>query len=175
MYSDIEALYMTNMGLYLSIFAVSIGFIKQRSTNLAKIYTSILPTVFTIEFGVTTVFWTFYAIDPKFLVNRKFLLEGYQTPLLTELGIHLFPFILLFIDQYNVPMPNDKKQRAFLLIFFTSWITTVVILGETKGKYLYPFMNKFSNGFPKILYFYASIPVFYLIGTTYLRLKTREK
>ncbi|KAM0681514.1 hypothetical protein GINT2_000026 [Glugoides intestinalis] len=175
MYSDIEVLYMTNLSLYLTILLVSVGFIKYKSQYLSNIYTTIFPAIFTAEMIVTAGFWTLYFVAPKSLVNKKFLLDEYKTPLLTELGIHLFPFILLFLEQYKVSIPNSKASRLFLLFFFTAWITIVVIFGENRGKYLYPFMNRYPNGFLKILCFFASIPAFYSIGIGYLTLKAQEK
>lgn len=180
-YSNLEFLYFTNQSLYFTCFTVPVGLLcryfthMDRKSHLFTLYNLLLPISLTFEIVVTGLFWCLYFIKKELIVNKRFLQPGFETPLLTELGIHLFPLVLLVIDQLDVPLTKTKGQTIFILSYLTVWSIAVIIAGEMKGKYLYGFMELFGVTPNKIAGFIAAIGIFYSIYSFYINYKTKKQ
>lgn len=175
-YSKLTWVFLSNLSLYLTIFTVSIYYIYRyfnKNIKLRKLLNNILPTVLTFEIIVTLIFWTLYFYDEKLLINKKFLQPGFTTPLLSQLGIHLFPFVLLFFVQNDIKINKTKEQQIVFFGTLLSWLTALIYFGESKGKYAYPIFNYLRRN---ILTFQVSILFviifFYMIHSIYVKLKS---
>ncbi|ELA42518.1 uncharacterized protein VICG_00270, partial [Vittaforma corneae ATCC 50505] len=116
-YSDLKFLYFTNQSLYFTVLTVAVGFIYRLKPRLFEFYNTLLPVALTFEIVVTGVFWSLYFVDKKLIVNTNFLKPGYETPILTELGLHLFPLILLILDQVDVKLRQTRLQSWFMTCY----------------------------------------------------------
>jgi hypothetical protein len=173
-YSDVKFLYFTNQSLYFTVFTLIISFIDSYRLHISEIYNILLPISITLETIVTAMFWSLYFIDRKLIVNKNFLRAGYETPLLTELGVHLFPLILLIIDQIGKRFEKSKARSMFLSFYLILWGGIIVVLGNKRGKYLYPFMNLLPGDFVRIPVFIAVFFLFHWICKCYVKLKTKH-
>lgn len=174
-YSDLGFLYFTNQSLYFTVLTVAIGFIYNFNSKLFELYNTLLPISLTFEIVVTGLFWGLYFIDKKLIVNANFLKPGYETPILTELGLHLFPLILLILDQIDVELRRTKLQSLFMTCYLILWSGLIIILGNIREKYMYPFMNLFTSEILRLTCFLISILIFNIIYRLYIGYKTKKR
>ena len=173
-YSDLDFLYFTNISLYLTLLTVVIGIIYRYKKSFSSIYNVLLPMALSLEIIVTIMFWSLYMIDPALIKNKNSLLPGYETPIITELGQHLFPVILLSINQRQMKIIYHKFQTLAFITLLIIWYTVVTIIAHQRGKYIYRFMSEIKNDQTRFALFCLFIAIAYLIHRTYIKIKARS-
>lgn len=90
-------LYLTNLGLYLTIFTVVLGYIVRLGniTGLESSYKVFLSSSFSLEGVLTIMFWTLLRIDPVLIKNEESDDDSLRVSFLIDICQHLIPFILL--------------------------------------------------------------------------------
>lgn len=169
-YSNLKFLFMTNQGLYITLCVVAIGFIYRITGRFSRIYNTLLPVATVIETLITSAFWILYFSNKKAIINKKFLEPGYETPLLTELGVHLFPFILLLLDQYNLYIVSSFRQHLMIGWHFLTWFSIVMNVQYTLKKPIYPFMKYTFNPFIAVGFLIGGLVLLEVAVALYVRL-----
>jgi hypothetical protein len=121
-------IYLTHLGLYITIMTLSLSYCVRYLSmeNLREIYRDSLSVAIPLEGFVVTVFWILHFINPTLLKNKELYCAGVRTPLMTEISLHLVPFILLLIDQNDVNL-YYKTSHCMMLVggaagyFFVSY------------------------------------------------------
>lgn len=173
-YSNLKMLYFTNQSACLSLIAVGFGFIYRYKSKYFQIYNTILPTAIAFETFLVSIFWPLYFKIPSAVMNKKATMPGFETPILTELGLHLFPFILLIVDQIDFKIKRTRVQSVYLITHLASWISIIVSLRLVKGKFMYPIMNYTKNIFILAGGFGLCALMIYLIHYSYIYLKRKS-
>jgi len=155
-YTKDDFLFFTNISLFYTTFCVIVGFLKQLAPTLNKLHRFLLPTSIVLEMMVTTFFWILFLINPS-LVKKDFNKSGFSLlSLYTEFPKHLFPLLILMIEQAGMKLERMWTHKLFFIGFgiFYGSLSEILIISESN--YLYPFFKKFSfKG--RILFFVASI------------------
>lgn len=173
LYSDIKWLYFTNVALYLTIATVVVGAVYRYREDIFPVYNVMLPMAISFEVIVTIMFWGLYSIDPKLIVNKNSLIPGNETPWIQELGLHLFPLILLIVDQIGVRIVYHKMQTVTQMSALLLWYLVVNIVAHRRGKFIYPFMNIIDNNIYRFILMCIFMPCAYGIHKSYMAIKTR--
>lgn len=173
-YSNWKMFYFTNQSALLSLVTVAFGFIYRYRSKCFKIYNTILPTAIAFETFLVTAFWYLYFKYPTALINKKATLPGFETPLLTELGLHLFPLVLLLIDQIDFRIEKTKMQTRYLIGHLSCWVSIATTLRIVKGKFMYPFLNLIKNVYLLGVTFVLFFIVILVIQKTYISLKKKS-
>lgn len=174
LYSDLKHLYFTNISLYLTLITVVIGGICKYRRKFSHLYNILLPMSFTLEIVVTSVFWGLYLINPELIKNKLSLEPGFETPIIEEIGTHLFPPFLLFLNQLDMIVIYHKMQSIAIISFCITWYGIISIVAHQRGKYIYPFMNKITNDALRFGLFCLALPLVYFIHRLYIQLKIKK-
>lgn len=149
-YSNHKYLYLTHQSLYMTLATIFISilisiFIYTSSYNttshspttidsdswmykLYKLYYVILPIAISFEVFVTFSFWSLYLYDKSLVVNFKALIKGNETPIITEFGHHLFPFLIILVDHFT--------RYEHIEVVYTDTILTSTIPPFNRNAYL---------------------------------------
>lgn len=162
-YTHIKWLYFTHISLYHTILTSSlliISRIKRRLFDeesnasdhspskrtspagpLDSLISMCLCTSMLFNFITTGVFWSLYFIYREAIVHKKYLVPGYETYLLTELSLHLFPLCLSFLEQLTLPLKKSVYHLLFTEAFVVLWATAIHIAKIGRKRYLYGFLS----------------------------------
>lgn len=174
-YSNLRFLYFTHISLYTTLLTFAVGFIYRTKRKLFKLYNVLIPLSFTLEFLVTFTFWAIYYHDPCLIKGRIARLPQYQTPVLTELGQHLFPFILIILEQIDVHIQRSRVHTPLIVFFCAIWYTVISIVAKYKnGVYPYPFMKNIRDEKLRLALLSLFIISAFTIQKIYILIKTRK-
>lgn len=173
MYTDYHYAMFTNVVAYSTIFVSLTGIIYRTKGAMRNIYNTILPVILSFELFITVIFWLCFFIYPSVIAYPKYLKAPYKTPLLTELGVHLFPFCLLYLEQLSFRIVKSRFHNFFLFGFLALYLMMICCFRLILGKFPYPILNKLSLPFLCIVAGGMCL-VCYTIFVTYMRLKKRR-
>jgi hypothetical protein len=121
-------IYLTHLGLYMTIMTLLLSYSVRHLGlgNLKEVYRDSLSLAIPLEGFVVTAFWALHLIDPTLLRNKELYYAGVRTPFVTEISLHLLPFILLLIDQSDVNLYHKRTHYMLLMggaagYFFVSY------------------------------------------------------
>lgn len=174
LYSNMEWLYFTHISLYLSLFTVTVGFIHRFYKNLFPLYNTLIPIAMSFEFIVTFTFWILYAIDPALILNKFSLIPGNENPFIQELGQHLFPLVLLVVDQVGIDVKSTWFLFPLQILLLLVWLLVIKMVGDVKGKFIYPWMNKPMPPLQKMLLGIGFALAVYCSNSVYFALKEKS-
>lgn len=142
-----EYFYFTNLGLFLTITCVVIGLIKSffaQNNILKKFYSFLIPISIVLEICVTIVFWLIFFIDPKLVKEDYCNLDGKIDlySYFSEFPKHLFPLIILILEQSGIVFKRDLNHRIFFIVFSICYCSFSEFLIRKHKNYLYPFFKK---------------------------------
>lgn len=173
---DTKFLFWTHQSLLATVITVSLGFIRRLTRNrwVGKVYFTLLPIAFTMELVVVCMFWPLYFLKPELIISRQFLQPYYKTYLLTELGQHLFPFVLITLDQWGVIIRKHVLQTFLQIAHFSVWAAFVFASGSKRGRYIYPFLNKITSLGGIIFTFFLVCTLMCTVLRIYLKIKDKK-
>lgn len=181
-YSSYPYLYFTNQTLYLSILTSVFGVLHRfakRSRNgpgrtLLVLLNSMLPVALSLEAVTTGVFWSLYFYNKKLVIHPRYTEPGYETPILTELGKHLFPLILLLVEQIDVSLEKTICQPLLLVSYLMFYYALVTVFAMRIGKYPYSFLNTMNSEVSRASFFVGIVVAGYSVYFCYMRYKIGE-
>lgn len=140
-YSDLEHLYFTNISLYFTILASVLCLLHRAVGTLARYVNLALALSPVFNYITTIVFWSLYFIKRELIVCKKYLCPGYETYLITELSLHLFPLILVSLEHVDFKVRRSRSHYYILLGFVAGYCVIVHIAAWYRGCFLYPFLH----------------------------------
>lgn len=178
LYTNYYFFYFTFQNVYLALIVAILGLLLRTTSGKIKervfqIYNAITPVAIAFSIAVTLGFWTMYFVNKRMVIYYKFTLPGNETYLLTELGQHLFPIILLLLEQYDVKLVKSSSQIIFMTLYLIYYCSAVEILKMKLGKYIYPGLKVFSENHLFPVFFFGLSMCFYLIYRGFISLKTQ--
>jgi len=181
MYSGLYYLYFTFQNVYLAIFTAILGFIYRNSGEKSKktvfsAYNTVLPVSIVLSFGVTIVFWSLFFYNKKLIIFWKYTEPGYETYMLTELGQHLFPLLLLLLEQIDIKITQTPYQVYFMMLYLIAYGIAIKIFEMNLGKYIYPGLKFIgNNSFFGASFLFAIMMIYYMIYRLFISLKTKRR
>lgn len=152
-----------------------LGIFKDIDHKIKRLYDFILPTCITLEIMVTVSFWILFLINP-YLVKSDYIpnttIFGYSY----EFPKHLFPLLILLIEQTGLSIERSWSHHLFLICFgfvYGALNESLIIYDQT---YLYPFFKKIAFCY-RLCFFLAStlINIFFYEIIMYFKVKELEK
>lgn len=144
-FSNMKYIYFTNISLYLTIIASLISFGALFTKHLEIVARELVTLVLTTNSITVTVFWTLYFTSPGLIINKRHLEPGCETYILTELSLHLFPFILSVGELLTIRLKKTKLHYLGFLGCVIAYGVFIHITAHFKdGKFPYGFLNKMS-------------------------------
>ncbi|KAG5859364.1 FAR-17a/AIG1-like protein [Encephalitozoon hellem] len=136
-------IYITQIGLYMTVITLLLSYCVKHMGALAfkEVYRDFISVTLPMEALVTTVFWTLNFINPTLLKNREFYMAGIRTPLICEVSLHLFPFLVLLIDQVGVDIYEKKRHYLFFGIFGIVYFIVIHHFQKLNDYWVYPFLG----------------------------------
>ncbi|ADM11238.1 uncharacterized protein Eint_030940 [Encephalitozoon intestinalis ATCC 50506] len=155
-------IYITQISLYMTIMTLSLSYCVKHfgASRIKEVYRDFLSITLPLEGLVTTVFWTLNAIDPTLLKNKDLYMAGVRTPLISEMSIHLFPFILLLIDQVGVNIYGARRHYWTFAIFGFVYFMVIHYFQRLNNSWVYPFLGYMSISMRMALVAAATLLVF---------------
>lgn len=138
-FTDYYYAMLTNVTAYSTILVVLAGFVYRATGAMRGIYNTALPVILSLEFLVVMIFWPCFFIFPQGIVYFKYLDQACKTPLLTELGVHMIPFLLLFLEQLRHNVIENRHQKPFLFTFLGLYIMMICYLRYISGPGKFPY------------------------------------
>jgi hypothetical protein len=156
--------YLTIIGLAISTLSFTIGLLSDL-TLLPILYTikNVLGTVASpLSLLISILYWTLRAIDPALVIPET----SPNPPVLTDLGFHLFPTILLTLDHVFLSPPWEiKPVSSFVLsglIAGVYWLWVEKCF-EQNGFYPYPLFR--DAGFEGRVMLFSGAAIVMVINT----------
>lgn len=143
-YTKNEFLHFTNISLIYTIFCVFIGLIKDWSPAFNQLYKFILPTSIVLEMMVTLLFWSLFLINPGLVKCTSFRHDGSILSYSGEFPKHLFPLVILLMEQCGMDLRKAWEHRIFLIFFSIAYFILAETLIIRESNYLYPFLRHFT-------------------------------
>lgn len=181
LYSDYHYLYFTNQTLYLSLLTsvLCTAYRLLRKSRLKAIallvINTMLPVILSLETIKTCLFWSLYFYNKKLVIYPKYTLPGYETPLLTELGMHLFPLFMLLLEQADMPLERTVCQPMLLVSYVLFYYALITAFAARTGKYLYLFLDVMSSEVLRVAFFAGSLAAGYAVYLCYMRCKRKQQ
>ena len=151
-YDDMEYLFFTNISLYATVLTSVVGIVYRLTDRLKRLFEVLLSLSPVCNSVTTVVFWGLYFTKRSHIKAEEHLVPGYETWLITELSLHLFPVVLSYLEQIDVELVFSKIYYLVFVGIIIVWGTAVHIAKEYKGVFLYGFLNKY-NIFERLLFF----------------------
>lgn len=182
-YSSYPYVYFTTQTLYLSLLTSALGAmyrISRKSRSWARsvlfgLLNTVMPVTLSLEVITTGVFWPLYFYNKKLVIHPRYTDPGYETPVLTELGKHLFPLAMLLLEQADIPLEKTIYQSLFLVGYLLSYYALVTVFAMKTGKYLYPFLNAMGSEVFRAAFFTCILATGYSVYFYYMRYKAGTK
>lgn len=174
--------FLTFQSAYITLFVVSIGFLiralpveNKFSSILKKIYNKVLPVAISLEIFVTVFFWTAYFYDSRILYSSFFRKPENMTYLITELGQHLSPLLLLGLEQINFA-PQNATSTGILLAFYLMCYGTLlkIVASYHNNRYPYPFISNLKGGVDELVLIIVFCGILYSISRVYMYFKAKD-
>lgn len=136
-------IYITQLSLYMTIITLVLSYCVKHMgvSSIKEIYRDFLSITLPMEGLVTTVFWTLNSIDPTLLKNKELYMAGVRTPLICEVSLHLFPFLVLLLDQVEVNIYEKKRHYWFFGIFGSIYFIVIHHFQRLNDYWVYPFLG----------------------------------
>lgn len=139
--SKIEYVKFTNIACVATILAFNLGLVYRKYKVLFSVYNLLIQVALSFEFLTTVIFWVLYFLNRPLIVSPEALVEGCETPIIANLGSHLFPLILMLLDQCDIKLVIDRSADLVFLIFIIGYYTTSKIWASLTGKHIYGFLD----------------------------------
>lgn len=155
-YTKNEFLHFTSISLFYTIFCVFVGLVKDWNPVLDQLHKFILPTSIVLEMMVTLLFWSLFLTNPSLVKCASFRGARDIVPYYSnEFPKHLFPLIILLMEQSGMDLRRAWKHRIFLIFFSIAYFVLAEALIICESNYLYPFLRYFTfRG--RVLFFVAA-------------------
>ncbi|KAF9764843.1 UPF0641 membrane protein [Nosema granulosis] len=139
-------LYLTNMCLYFTVGTLVVGMSVRYFSckGLVVSYINLVSVVLPLELLVTVLFWTLFLIDPTLVRDKDLYEQGVRVDLLSDLSMHLFPFIALLLEQYDIKIVREKSHVLFFSIFCVFYFLLCLAFSRANGFWVYPILDKLS-------------------------------
>jgi len=144
LFDYLEYFYFTNIALYATIIIITLGMVARYTRKFVSVYERSLSLVASANMITSFVFWTLYFINKSLIVGEKALEPGCETYLLTELSIHLFPLILVLVEQLDLSLHHKANNIYFFILFNILFMIDNQVFKILTGKNLYGFLNHMS-------------------------------
>lgn len=172
-YSKYPYAMFTNVSAYSTILVSLAGIIYRATGALHGIYNLTLPVILSFELFITVMFWPCFLICPNAIVYHIYLKDPYKTPLLTELGVHLLPFCLLYLEQLRFNVVESTHHKLFLFGFLALYVVMICYFNFMLERFPYRIFNSLST--PELCLVLSVVCLIcYVIFATYMRLKKRR-
>lgn len=178
-YYDYYYLYFTYQTVYMSIFTYVLGLICNSKSFFSnkkpflQTHQMILPNILALEALKTILFWVCFFCDKRLIIYKKYIDNPYKTPILTELGQHLFSFVLVSLEAMTCTIRKSLSQLIFLISYLLFYFFMTIIYKEILGSYLYPLLKQLQNDFNVFLFFASLGLITFFASNQYLNYKTR--
>lgn len=171
-YSNHRYLFFTNISCNLTILVYFLCLIHRVFNIFYHTCNIILQLALACEFTTTSIFWSLYFYNKELIVSKSTLKPGYETPLIENLASHIFPYILLILEQADFNLSVDKLVN-FLIVFFCIFYYLITKLyAITLGSYIYNFLNLMSEKY-RILFFVSVAVVLLIFHNLFLLIKSK--
>ena len=139
--------FLTIWGLAISLITSIVAFVdeirhsqhKENNSESLNIVHDLLAVAVPMEFFVTFSYWSMISYDPKLLAP-----PGVKPiPLLLDLSIHFFPFLLLFTEFlcYAHYFTRSTRHQVVVVGFSLSYAVWMHICYEMNGYWAYPMLG----------------------------------
>jgi hypothetical protein len=146
---EVDHFFLSNISLYYVLIAV---FIKKVLPDLRNTHNFFLPTAFTLEIVVMSLFWPLFIKDRKLVKNAVIEFDSPIEMYVTEFPMHLFPFLIVLLEFEFKKIEKTKYHRVFFILFCVFYFFISEMLIHRKNVFLY--------GFLAPLEFYSRIALF---------------
>lgn len=146
-------LFFTNLSLWFTIFTSFVALFHRHVLNIYSFVNFAVTSSSIFNSIICSTFWPLYFIKRELIIGRSFIKNNCETYLLTELCIHLVPFILSVFEQYDIPLRKSKSVVVALILFAPSYLILLSYSKYHLGKFPYSFMNHISYGFVVLFLF----------------------
>ncbi|KAI5147999.1 hypothetical protein ENBRE01_0059 [Enteropsectra breve] len=135
-----EYFFFTNIALCYTILVVALGLVGMMWKQTQRIYRFTLSTAIVLEIMVTITFWILYLIDPKHVIED----HDSNSRLIGEFPKHVFPLVILLIEQRGISLAKSGYHRLFIVVFVTIYYLLSELYLHISSGFLYPFFKVFS-------------------------------
>ncbi|RVD90774.1 hypothetical protein TUBRATIS_27960 [Tubulinosema ratisbonensis] len=139
-------LYITNIGLYLTIISVGLGLIshfrrrKGGKVSLCHYYFTV--NTLGIESIVTIGYWLLYFINPLYVNNRELYKAGYRVSLSREILCHIFPFMAIFFEIIFLKLKREYVYYVTMISFsIVYYLISDINAYKNNGNWQYGFLT----------------------------------
>lgn len=141
-YPFLKYLFFTNISLYYTIVASVTGIIYRSTGLFRSAFHQMMWTSPIFNSITTSTFWILYFYKKEYIVDKNHLIPGYETYLLTELSLHLFPLILSYLEQVDIKLRKSRIHYSVFAVIIMAYCGVVHIDYCIRGLFLYTFLNK---------------------------------
>lgn len=151
-------LFLTNLSLYLTIVAVLVGYVVRiaGARRLECVCKDMLAVAFSLEGVVTALFWMLMLIDPMLVKNKEFYEKGLRIGIVKELSLHLFPLLLLTVDQADVRLRRRMQCIWMIFAFGVLYFMHIWFHAMRNSTWVYPIFDKMNMPYRMLFIFMAA-------------------
>lgn len=168
-------LQLTNLAQYLTIFTLFTGHLtKTEILKSQTLYKDSLVVAFCLEGIVTTMFWSLMAINPRLVKGPVAANPEDRPSLLTEVSLHLLPFVLLLLEQRGVQLEFRMRHILYIAVFTAAYFLFLWHNSIKNGNWEYPFIDEMDMPY-RVLFFVAAVPVALVFYSALLCMSRTQK
>lgn len=144
-YSDLKILYFTYISLYYTIITSVTGLVYVSLGIFRTAFHHMMWTSPVFNSITTSTFWILYFCKREYIVNKRFLKPGYETYLLTELSLHLFPLVLSYMQQFHIELKRSRVHYLVFAVIVATYCAITHVANHMRGAFIYPFLNEMNS------------------------------
>ena len=139
--------FLTNLGLIITCIASLFGLLFEiypQRKNYQKYWYFFLGISFPLESVIFCMYWSIVFYDRGLVASRELLSRGIQIPVFTDLALHFFPTVGLYLDLFIFAKTFvSSRAHVFSLIAFNNaYIVYCHILYHLNDKaWVYPLLG----------------------------------
>lgn len=172
-YSGHKYLYFTNISAYFTLMAYLAGIMYRSTDRIYSTYNLLLQMALSLETVTVVVFWCLYLVDKRLIKHPKSFIPGCETPILEELSAHVFPFVLVLIEQHDVPITRSQYLGPFIISIAATYYVATRVYAHYLGEYIYSFLGSMSES-GRMLFFVSTAVILLMVYNAYARLRIKN-
>lgn len=152
-------IYLTNISLYLTVGTLCLGiFVRYfKYPRLLPTYVNLVSVLLPLELLVTILFWVLFLVDPTLVRDKDLYDKGVRVDLLSDLSMHLFPFVALVLEQYDVEFIRELSHVIFFSVFCVVYFLLCLVFSKVNGFWVYPILDKLSMAGRILLFGFSNV------------------
>ncbi|WUR04785.1 FAR-17a/AIG1-like protein [Vairimorpha necatrix] len=152
-------IFLTNICLYLTVICLLTGIIVRnyKYKELTKFYKHNVSVLLPLNALVTILFWVLYLIDPTLIRDKSFFEQGIKISLFTDICVHLFPFISLFLESKKLILKRSNIHLTFYIVFTFSYYLLCFYYKNLNQEWVYPILGKISTFYRLTLFGFSAL------------------